>query len=177
MAKERPLRTILVMGSQRGEGRSTTAANLAIAMAERGRSILVVDSDRVRPVLSATFSKSDGTGSNGTLPAPTHVPGLEILTASAYDRLAKASSASRAESRAPEAQRTPLMHVALESDHTIVDSPPCLESTDVFRLATEVDGVIYVVRRRSQDVSVQRRVQAQLNQLGVRILGVVFNDA
>src|SRR5687767_15843633 len=46
MASEHPpLRTLLVMGAQRGEGRSTTAANLAIALAHRGRSVLLVESD------------------------------------------------------------------------------------------------------------------------------------
>jgi Mrp family chromosome partitioning ATPase len=59
---------------------------------------------------------------------------------------------------------------------TIIDSPPWTESSEAFALATASDGVVYVIRQRPQDERLHLRAQQQLDRLGVRILGVVFNQ-
>jgi Mrp family chromosome partitioning ATPase len=62
------------------------------------------------------------------------------------------------------------------ADFVVVDSPPCLHDAEAFLLGSFVDGIIYVVRRRPQDARAQREIRAQLDRLGTRVLGVVFNE-
>jgi polysaccharide biosynthesis transport protein len=62
------------------------------------------------------------------------------------------------------------------ADFIILDSPPCLAWSDAFFLAPLADSVLYVVRRRKQNVDAQRNIQVQLAGMGVNVLGVVYNE-
>jgi Mrp family chromosome partitioning ATPase len=62
-------------------------------------------------------------------------------------------------------------------DFILIDSPACGDNADAFRLAPLVDGVLYIVRRRQQDVGMQRRIKSQLELLGANFLGVIYNES
>jgi capsular exopolysaccharide synthesis family protein len=76
-----------------------------------------------------------------------------------------------------ERMRTVLAELAGQADYILLDSPPCALYTDAVVLSRLADGVLYVLRSGSQDKVLQRRIQKQLEQAKVRLLGVIFNGA
>lgn len=172
--------TILIMGAYRGDGRTTVAANLGIALAEAGRRVALVDADVHRPGLAQLFPAP---GEGGAVPLLPLVGGgrsagaVFAVTPSDVSGLALAKQDGRAgapvDMRTVEQALTALRSV---TDNIIIDSPPCLSFSDPFFLAPLVDGILYVVRRRRQDAAAQRTVQQQLSSLGARVLGVIYNE-
>jgi Mrp family chromosome partitioning ATPase len=155
LAATRPIRSLVVMSEQGGEGRTTVAANLALAMVDRGRQVVVVDADRRHADLARLLDVPKT--SPGIHPVP-GITGLLVATA-------QASALPSIESLSP------------LTDLTIIDTAPNARSADAFQLAANADGVILVVRRRQQDVAEQRRTYDLLQRLGTPILAVVFNDS
>ncbi len=175
----RHLRTLLVMSAYARDGRTTAVLNLGIALAEGGSRVLLVDADLRRPALSrlldveATQTLQEiitnghqPTASEATVGLPTSIEGLHVLPATPIPRNQPIPAL------APLLQRLPAADAV---DFIILDSPPCLHYADAFQLAPLVDGVLYVVRQRRQDREAQRSIRAQLSQLGVNLLGLVFN--
>jgi polysaccharide biosynthesis transport protein len=178
-ASGRCLQTILIMGANRAEGRTTVAANLGIALAETGRRVALVDADLHQPGLQQLFPTPGG-GSADPLSPPgggrstdtgfavtrSDVAGLALVQP-------RVAAGATADMRTVEQALSALRPLA---DHIVVDSPPCLRFSDPFFLAPLVDGVLYVVRRRRQDAGAQQAIQQQLSSLGAKVLGVVYNE-
>lgn len=200
----RPMRTIIVMGAYPGDGRTTTVANLGIALAELGKRVLVVESDARAPQLASFLgvpSQPQAVPRNALSVLATRFDGLLLVRPvwAANDSpppeprlMAKLLKRGRAKGDGDEqlvlpALRTVRAFVESRSCHgspsdsvadfVILDSPPCLRYSDAFFLARETDGVLYVVRRRRQDVQAQRAIQAQLRTIGANIIGAVYNEA
>ena len=180
---DRPARTILVASAASAEGRTTTAINLGIIMAQSSPSVLIVDTDFRKP----SMHKHIRTIANG------HGPGIglsDVLTGAAdldqvvldtpFPRLslitAGAAPPNPSELLASERMHWILSKLQAHADFVLLDSPPCLNYADAFLLARIADGVLYVVRAGHQEKSSQHRVQKQLQQAKAWILGVVFND-
>lgn len=160
------MHSVLVMGGYAGDGRTTTVCNLGLALARRGRRVLLVESDFHKPelakLLQLEFATPDWDSPNISLTvASAAVPGLLVArpTPGGASEPASFLSALR-----------PL------ADFIILDSAPCLSHAESFFWASHVDGILYVIRRRPQDVGRQRYVQEQLTQLGAKMLGVVYNE-
>jgi Mrp family chromosome partitioning ATPase len=172
LAEAQPLQTVLVMGAYAGDGRTLTVANLGRALAEAGERVLLVEADQRRPALRRHFvtaraeAPEAGADRSPIVIMPTSVPNLDLVTCAATP---KGEGDPAALERALAALRP-------QCDYIVVDSPPCLRYADAFLYAPLVDGVLYVVRRRGQDVAAQRDAQARLARLGARVLGVVFNE-
>lgn len=202
MAAVTPLDTLLVMGAYPRDGRTTVAANLSMALAGMGRRVVLVDADTRRPrlaqlldvdvpVAATTPSPAPPTGNghasslvgplrNGERPhasgtgatsplavAPTDLAGLVLVQPLPGN---EATLGSETMAHLLGAMRS-------VADFVILDSPPCLPYADAFFLAPLAHGVLYVVRRRQQDVEAQGRIQAQLTRLGANVIAAVFNDA
>jgi|SRR5579884_824635 len=173
-ARERRLSTILVASASAGDGRTTVAANLALALAATPAWVALVDADGRATGLSALFNAQQATPS-ATQPAPSgfrsvgvdDMPGLTLVLPEAPLNAQTSLEQIR-----------PLL-TSLDPfvEFVVIDSPPCLRSATGFLLSNCVDAVLYVVRRRQQDVDAQRRIQQQFRQLGAYELGVIFNDA
>lgn len=175
------LKAILVMGAYRGEGRTTVAANLSIALAETGRRVALVDADVRQPGLARFFPAIGGAGSTPLLPpaggqggsgsalvvAPTDVAGVALVQQRAGG--AEPMRISNVD------QVLDVLRPAVDS--IVIDTPPCMSYSDAFFLAPKVDAVLFVVRRRRQDATAQRGIQQQLSALGARVLGVVYNES
>jgi polysaccharide biosynthesis transport protein len=178
MTPDRPLRTILVFSSSPQEGKTTTAVNMAITMAQSDQKTLIVDSDMRRPRLHRTFGVPSATGLSTAIldestieeavkatdvrnlfvlpcgpipPNPT-----ELLHSSAFERVVDALSK--------------------KFDRIIFDSPPTLAVADSAVLARVMDGAILVVKAgRTQKALAQRAVRL-LQDVRANILGAVLND-
>jgi non-specific protein-tyrosine kinase len=177
-AVDHPLRTILVTGSLPLEGKTTVAANLAVAFAQSGRSTILVDSDLRRPDIHAFFRLSNATGLTRALAsraqsiAPflqdTEVANLRVLTAGP-------PPPNPAELIASQRAQLILEQLAEMADVVVLDSPPLSLVTDGALLASLVDGSLLVVRARQSRRAALRTATETLQRAGARILGVALN--
>jgi capsular exopolysaccharide synthesis family protein len=168
-------RSLVVTSSVRGEGKSSTAANLAIAMADAGSHVLLIDADLRQPEIAdymgieAAAGLTDVLSGRSTLPEvirPWGNRGLQVLPAGSIPPNPSELLGSRAAARLIEAFEQ-------EFDAVIIDSPPLLPVTDAAILARTTGGAVVVV-----GVGIVRRAQvtsalATLASVGARALGVV----
>jgi tyrosine-protein kinase Etk/Wzc len=161
------------------EGKSLTAANLAIALAQQGLRTLLIDADMRRSVQHLQFGIDSSPGLSDLLVTeealdgviqPTEVEGLDILPAGVHPP------------NPAELVGSPRMEQLLETlrqryDSIVIDSPPMLAVTDASVLGKKTDGVILVVRAEKTEKDAINLAIQQLNHVGSRILGVVVNDA
>jgi capsular exopolysaccharide synthesis family protein len=174
---DRPNKVILVSSSATKEGKSTTAANLAITVAQMGSKTLLLDSDLRRPAIH-NFFKLDrnygltnyliGTMSFDEVIKKSDINNLDIVTCGDIPPNPSEMLASRA-------MRNFLEEAKKRYDMIILDSPPVIAVTDAAILSTRVDGVIMVVASGFVN---RREVQRAINLLrnvNARILGVLLN--
>lgn len=174
---DKEMKTILVTSSMKGEGKTTTASNLAVAFAQLGRRVLLVDTDFRRPMLHKVFGLDNRTGITTTLLK--HGNPLEFVRATAVPGLSVLPSGpippNPAELLMTAAMARFLETVRPEFDHILFDTPPVTIVTDAAVLATQVDGVVLVVRSGAVDRRLLKRGRELLEQVKANILGVVVN--
>lgn len=175
---ERACRNVVVTSASVGEGKSTTAANLAVTAAQSGWRVCLVDADLRRPVLHRVFDVANKGGLVAALAqelplsavaVPTAVPNLSVVVAGTEETLPRADliTASR------------LQHVlssaARDWDLVLYDTPPVIAVADTIHLVAQCDGVILVVKSGAIPMSVLRRAERQIQQVRGRVLGVLLN--
>lgn len=166
---------LAVTSAQAGEGKTTTVANLAIAMAEAGAHVIAVDADLRRPALHTAFGLDNDAGlttavfSDGEeLPLhDTPVPGLRVLTSGPLPPNPGELVSSKRMERILAGLRT-------QADVIVLDTPPAAALSDAATLATRSDGVILVVGAGRTRRDHARRAKEQLERVHARILGVVL---
>lgn len=175
---DRRLRMILVTSPSPAEGKSTTAAHLAIAHAEQGKKTLLIDADLRRPSVHRKFAFTPNAGLSSVLLGevkwpqvlykPEGLPELDILPA---------GPPSRRASELVGAEITDLLEeVSQEYDLVIVDAPPLLGFAEALQMATSVDGVLIIARAGETDRKAIASATATLNRLRVNVLGLVLNE-
>lgn len=177
--KNKPTKGVAIVSAYPGDGRSFVAANLAVAMAERQPTILHDGHARAESPLGALFKPRNLVSGNGAssatfdqLPAtlsqiarPTQGPQL-WLTDSRPTHASDAHGVSD------------IVRTATDAGFvTVIDTPPASISSEAFALAQEVGQVVYVIRRRPQDMEIHERIRGQLDRLDTEIIGLVTNEA
>ncbi|MFV0388013.1 MAG: GumC family protein [Pyrinomonadaceae bacterium] len=173
-----PPHTILVTSSQPSEGKTTTAINTAIALAQSGADVVIVDCDLRRPRLHIHFSMSNSHGLTNYLsgdrnnekllkPVP-ELPNLKVLSSGPIPP-------NPAELLSSNEMKNLLHYLKGSFKHVIIDSPPAISFTDAAILSTQVDGVVLVAKAGASSIHLMRRFKQRLAGLGVRIYGVVLN--
>lgn len=172
LAARRPARVVAVTSAGRGEGRTTTAANLAFTAAGEGRSVVLVEADLRRPSLAALLGLSPRAGLAEVLEgtaeisqAVVHVGTLSVLCAGQAQDAAAAQHSARA--------AAVIDALRAGHDHVYLDAPPALAFADGDRLVAEADLAVLVVRAR---VTPRQVVGLALEALGERAAGIVLND-
>jgi polysaccharide biosynthesis transport protein len=170
-------RSILVTSSSPGDGKSLVASNLAAGLALNGRRILLVDSNFRKPALDKNFSVDNNLGFSDVLASldkfdsgvhKTQVPNLDLMPTGPRP----SNPTELLESQV----LLDFIERALEEyDHIIFDSGPLLLVSETAALAPRVDGVITVVRARSNSRGLLQRMRDNLRQLKAEHLGVVLN--
>lgn len=172
------VQTIVVASPGPSDGKSTTAANLAITFAQQGQRTLLVDADMRRAVLDKTFDLPRnpgltdviiGTATLDEAARPTHVPNLSVLPSGQFPP-------NPSELLGSPAMREVLRSAKERYDVVLFDSPPLLAVTDAAVLSTLVDGTIIVVRTAATAREAVRRALGQLRTVHGRLLGAVLND-
>ncbi|MEO8433470.1 MAG: polysaccharide biosynthesis tyrosine autokinase [Pyrinomonadaceae bacterium] len=171
-------RTILVTSSQPSEGKTTTAVNTAVMLAQTGADVLIMDCDLRRPRLHTHFNLHNNHGLTNCLSGESDIDGL----LQSYDKLPNLKILTSgpvppnpAELLGSDEMRKVLAALSERFAHIIVDSPPAISFTDAAILSTLVDGVILVVHGGHSSRAVVRRAKQQLVDVGAHIFGVVLN--
>jgi capsular exopolysaccharide synthesis family protein len=173
----RGLKIVMIASAMSSEGKSLTAANLAMTLSESyRRRVLLVDADLRRPSLHRLFQLANLTGlSDGlraagtsTLPVTQLTEGLAVLTAGQPDADPMGSLTS-------DRMRQVLQEASESYDWVVLDTPPVALMPDANLLAAMVEGAVLVVRA---GVTPYQLVQRAIEAIGRdRIVGVVLNGA
>jgi capsular exopolysaccharide synthesis family protein len=171
-----PLKTIMFTSMGPGEGKSTTVANTAIAIAQTGKRVIVIDCDLRNPALHKIFTLSRQGLTNvltENLPVAqqlqtTVVPNLRVLTSGP---LPPNPSELLGSIKMIELLET----LKREADYLLVDASPVLAVTDAGVLASKVDGILMVISSGMVRPALARRTKDLLVKAKGNILGVVLN--
>ena len=177
------LKTLVVTSAAPGEGKTLTAANLAVTLAYDGLRVLLVDCDIRRPRVHGLFhlprapglmellTASSAPGS-AAAPAPSGTrqsSGLSVLPCGALpSNAANLLSGTR--------MRVLLQELREQYDIIVLDTPPVLATADAGIVASLTDGVLLVVRAGTTDKNAAQRACQQLANVGARVIGTVLND-
>lgn len=174
-------KSLLVTSSLPAEGKTTTAINTAISLAQTGAKVLIIDADMRRPRLHSVFDISNAQGLSTLLSNElTEEETLEVIQ---FDQTAKLHllpsgplPPNPAELIGSEQMSNLLKTVQNNFTHVVVDSPPIASFTDGVLIASMVDGVILVVHSGKSSRQVVRRSRQLLVDIGAKVFGVVLNN-
>jgi capsular exopolysaccharide synthesis family protein len=171
------LSAILVTSSIPGEGKTSTACNLAVAMALAGHSVILVDADFRRPDLHRVFDRPENVGLGNLIIGDRPENELFMSTSLANLRVVCTGPTPPDPSELLGSTRMAALVSRLKelADVVIFDTPPVGAVTDATVLATMVDGVVMVVEGRRTSVSSIIKARDILQSVNARILGVVLN--
>lgn len=171
LAARRPLRVVAVTSAGRREGRTTTAANLALTAAQEGRATVLVEGDLRHASLAALLGLVTRAGLAEVIEgkaelaqAVTHLGPLAVLCAGGDGADAPLRSAR---------SLAVMEQLRAAYDLVVVDAPPAIAFADGDRLVAAADAALLVVRAGTTPRQV---VRVALESLGDRAAGVVLND-
>jgi polysaccharide biosynthesis transport protein len=174
-------RSLLVTSSLPGEGKTTTAVNTAISLAQTGASVVIIDADMRRPRLQNIFNVDMQAGLSSVLSSDaSEADMLAIVETDEASGLDVMSSGpippNPAELLGSDQMRRLMTALQARYTHVIVDSPPISSFTDGVLISTMVDGVLLVVHGGKSSRHIVRRSKQLLNDVGAKVLGVVLNN-
>jgi len=176
-------KVIVVTSGSPGDGKTTTATNLAVTIAQSGKRVLLVDADLRRPMVRKIFGLAPGKGLSGVLVGETDfhdavqqalhdgepIENLDILPSGP-------KPPNPAELLESDAMRTLIEAARASYDRVIIDSPPALFVADTSIVAGISNAVILVVKSGTNPRSMAIRAKEQLRSVNARILGGILND-
>lgn len=177
LALDTPVRSIMVTSPSAGEGKTTTAANLAVVFAQSGARVVIVDADLRRARVGDIFGV-EGPGLTGVLTGQLAVgdalvpwgPNLLVLPAGVLPPNPAELVGSQAMARA----LTDLDESGL-ADVVIVDAPPIVPVTDAVALSTQVQAVVLVVRAGRTRRDMAEEAIRRLDVVSAEVVGCVLN--
>lgn len=175
---DKEMKRILFTSSIPGEGKSTTASNIALAFAQEEKKVIIIDCDLRRSHVHKEFNVSNRTGLTNVLISKEdlnkHIQNynkyLDILTAGVVPPNPSEMLSSKAMSDL-------LDKLDKEYDVIIIDSPPVKAVTDAQILSRIVDGVVLVVRSGFSKKEAVLETKSEIEKVGGKIIGAVLNRA
>jgi succinoglycan biosynthesis transport protein ExoP len=177
MSPDRPIKTMVITSPSPQEGKTTTAINLGVTMAEAGGRVLIADTDMRRPRLHRSFGVGNQIGISTVIVGKatleeaikhTDVPNLDVLTCGPVPP-------NPSELLHTDRFAAVLADCAKLYDRIVLDSPPTSAVTDPAVLGNLVDGVVLIIKagETTRDSAIHAR--RQLMSAKARVIGVVVN--
>jgi capsular exopolysaccharide synthesis family protein len=177
LATKGELQTLLVTSATAGDGKTATATNLAVAMAQAGKRVVLVSADLRRPRAHRFLEASNELGLSTVLSEGTPIwhaaknPGIENL------RIVPSGPVppNPAELLQSERMAEVIKQLRESADLIIIDTPPVLAVADASILAQHADGTLFVVDADTASRAATTQARDQLENAGARVIGAVFN--
>jgi len=175
---DQEIKSIVLTSTGPGEGKSTTASNLATVYAQQGLRVLLIDADLRKPTAHYTFRVENHVGLTNVLTKQskleqavqgTEVPELFLLTSGPIPP-------NPAELLASNNMMELLKEMKEEFDMIVFDTPPVLAVADAQILANQVDGSILVVSSGKTDKEAALKAKELLLKANAKVLGAVLNN-
>ncbi|HLX70224.1 MAG TPA: polysaccharide biosynthesis tyrosine autokinase, partial [Verrucomicrobiae bacterium] len=176
--KDEKLNTIVVVSAGAGEGKSTTAFNLATIFAQNGSRVLVVDSDLRRPTLHRMINVSNNIGltnyllKQNTLDEVIQITKVPTLHLMASGKLPSSSLGILSSSQ----MKDLISELKQRYDFVFFDSPPIMGVSDASILASEVDMTLQVIQYRRYPQPMNIRAKQMIEKVGGNLVGIVLNN-
>lgn len=170
-------KVIQVTSPNPGDGKTTLSANLAISIAQSGKTCILIDADFRRPRVHKLFGLDREVGLSALIEGTAEIP--DAVRETGVENLTVMTCGQRPEN--PSELLTSLRFQELldklrdEYEFVIIDTPPILAVTDPSNVAPRVDGVLLVMRLSTSARKASRRAMETLDSLGANVLGVVVN--
>jgi non-specific protein-tyrosine kinase len=173
------LKTLLITSSEPGEGKSTISYNLAKAIAQSGKKVILIDCDLHIPKQHIINGFSNDVGLSTVLTIETkfsetvqktQYPGMHVLTSGPLPREPEKLLGSTQ-------MKTLLKNLSEQYDMVILDTPALLSIADTISLMHDVDGILFIARRNVIQEEALREACRQLVNINGPMLGLVVNEA
>ncbi|MGH2555862.1 MAG: polysaccharide biosynthesis tyrosine autokinase [Actinomycetota bacterium] len=178
LASRQSLKVMMVTSSLGGDGKTTTSANLAVALAQAGKRVILVSADLRRPRIHQFFSLPNDVGLSdalaGSIPTSkvTRDAGIRTL------RVINAGPIPNDPAALLGSERTGdfLRGLRQVCDFVVIDTPPVLAVADASILAPLVDGTVFVMDAGQSSRSALTQARDQLENAGANIIGAVYSN-
>lgn len=173
----RKTQSLIVTSPNYNDGKSTTAANLAISITQLGKKVLLIDADLRNPMLFFAFKFNNSVGLSNVLTGDTRledaikqteIKGLDLLTSGSL-------AVNAADLLSSKLMKSVIETATNQYDMVLIDTPPVLEVADVKIFSDYCDGVILVVRYRkteNNDLIQAKKLLANSSNL----VGIILNN-
>jgi len=179
MTIDQSVQSMMVTSSNPGEGKSVTASNLGVTMAQADLKTVIIDADLRRPTLHKAFQVSNLEGLTDLLRSPkadvstqlkdTGIENLQVITSGPLPP-------NPSEMLSSQRMVDLLQQLKEIADVIIFDSPPVLAVTDAAVLSSRVDGVILVTKAKHTRRNAAKQAIEKLEHVGGKVLGSVLNQ-
>jgi capsular exopolysaccharide synthesis family protein len=169
-------KTIMFISAGPGEGKSTTAANTAVSLAQSGKHVIIVDCDFRKPVQHSIFGKKNKGLTNilvedvsiNSMIQETGIDNVNLLTSGPIPP-------NPSELLSSKKMQDILDTLRSQADYVIIDAPPVIAVTDACVLASKVDGIALVIGAGMVRPEMAQKAKDLLQKAKGHILGVILN--
>ncbi|PPS44373.1 GumC family protein [Chroococcidiopsis sp. TS-821] len=176
LSSDKPLKVIVVTSAVPKEGKSTVSANLAAAMAQLGRKVLLVDADMRHPLQHHIWELTNAAGLSDVIVSQAEfesvvtevIPKLDVLSAGVIPPNPMALLDSKR-------MASLVQYFSDRYDFVIIDAPPLVLAADAVTLGKMTDGILLVARPGVLDSSSAAAAKESLERSGQNVLGLVAN--
>jgi capsular exopolysaccharide synthesis family protein len=177
-ATQRPLKVVMVCSPSAGEGKTTSAANLAVVLADANKRVILVSADLRKPRVHEFFGLKNQVGLSSVLSKQAQA--WEVLQDPKIENLRVMASgpvpSGPGELVQSEQMGELLAWLRAVADFVIIDTPPVLLVADALSLAPLVDGILVVADAEATSRGAISHTRDQLEQVDAPVIGAVFNN-
>lgn len=171
------LKSIVITSAVPNEGKSFVSANLALAMAQLGRRVLIIDADMRCSRQHEIWKLENSQGLNEILENKIDLQtAVKNISNNVYLLTAGATPSNPFATLASPQMNTLLATAQQQFDFVIIDTPPVIYAADALILGKLVDGALIVVRPGAANSAISQEMKTLLTQSSQRVLGMVVND-
>lgn len=175
---QKEMKSIMVTSPDSSEGKSTTAANLAIVFAQQGKKVLLVDADLRKPTIHYMFNVPNTVGLTNMLVNQVDLAQVMFSTEDRYLHILPSGPIppNPSELLASDAMQAAIEEMQKKYDVVLLDTPPVLKVSDAQIVANLCEGSVLVLSSGKTEIQQAIKAKELLNSANSHFLGVVLNN-